>query len=140
MSEQETINWFWNKFKSCYTVQHIDYPNNIFMLYDENFVRQIKLSKLSGKENKIPNKIKGVCLFEIDFENNNFWYNYSDIYSFLYDNYLSNWGVINQFIHTRLSEIDKLNMLFPNLDNQIRIEKWRNLSTNSLKFSKILFF
>jgi hypothetical protein len=32
MTKEKISKWFWNKFNSCYTVVHSDYPKNIKML------------------------------------------------------------------------------------------------------------
>jgi len=111
MTKQEAISWFWNKFNLCYSVQHYEYKENIYMFYDEQFIRQKKLSKLSGKENKIPNKIKGVCLFELDLKNNFFWYDYNEIYLFLFYNYSCNSDIINSLIFEILKDTIKSNEL-----------------------------
>ena len=83
MTEKELITWFWDLYNSCYPVRHSDYPDNIFMYYDEQFVRYLKLCKISNKEIKMPTKVKGYCLFDQDWKYNVFCYDYDKIYLFL---------------------------------------------------------
>ena len=50
MIVKELIEWFNNYYDNCYYVKRDNYPNSIFMYYDVNYVRQLKLAKLEGKE------------------------------------------------------------------------------------------
>ena len=113
MEKEQLINWFWTKFNSCYPVRHSDYPESIFMYYDEQFVRKIKLSKISNLGIVLPTKIKGVCLFELDWKNRCFFYNNLEIYCFLKNNFECNHQGINAFVKDRLNEADKLSVLTP---------------------------
>lgn len=108
MTKEKCINWFWDKYNSCYPVIHSDYPKSIFMFYDHQFIRKLKLSKISGIKVELPKTIKGICLFEIDWENKRFWYKYVEIYQFLYNNYNNNYQIIIGFIKDRLQEADKI--------------------------------
>jgi len=110
MKEQEVIKWFWDKYNSCYPVAHTDYTHSIFMFYDPQFIRKIKLCKLSGTIVN-PSKVSGICLFEQDWENKVFYSNYDEIYQFLYDNYHCNYNKIRDFIKDRLNDADKLSRL-----------------------------
>ena len=112
MSKEELIKWFHNKINSCYPVVQSECPNSIYMLYDEQIIRKIKLSKISGVELEI-NKISGVCLFEFDWENNFFYCNYTEIWSFLYENYSQKYEVVQNFISERLFEFDNFNLFTP---------------------------
>jgi len=113
MTKQEAEIWFWNKFYSCYFVQNINNPEKIFMFYNEQYARQIKLSKLLKNNIKIPNKITGICLFELDFKNKNLCYSTDDIFYFLYCNYKSDYNVVYNLIHNKLKKINNLNKLRP---------------------------
>ena len=113
MEKEQLINWFWNKFNSCYLAKHKDYPKSVFMFYDEKFVRKIKLSKISNLPIEYPKEIKGYCLFELDWKNKRFYYDYDKIYQFLNDNYSVNHKEIKDFIQDRLNEEDKLSVFTP---------------------------
>ena len=106
MNKEQAIDWFWDRFNSCYPVSHSDYPKSIFMYYDEQFARKVKLSKISNLVITLPTKIRGVCLFEPNWENKSFYYNYDEVYQFLKDNYSSNYIEIKEFIQDRLNEAD----------------------------------
>ena len=112
MNKDELKNWFWEKFNSCYLVKHDNYPESIFMYYDSQFVRKLKLANISGEKiNKTD--ITGVCLFELDWKNKIFYCNYYEIWDHLYYNY-SNYVVeIQQFILDRLEEHTKMSVLTP---------------------------
>ena len=90
MSREELSKWFWNKFNSCYPVKHENFPESIFMFYDENFLRQFlrqkKLARVLNEEIVYPKEIVGKCLFELDYKNRFFYYDYDEIWNFLYYN------------------------------------------------------
>ena len=111
--QEELINWFNNIFYNCYYVKHDDYPNSIYMFYDLNYIRKIKLAKISGKECLPSKTISGECLFEQDWENKYLWCKYSVIWKYLEDNYSSYYNNIQQFVKDRLEEHTKMNVLTP---------------------------
>ena len=113
ITKEEIINWFCNLYNSCYPVTHKDYPQSIFMFYDTQFIRKIKLYKISGLPITLPSKVTGICLFEQDWKNNRFYYKYDEVYYFLYKNYSTTHNNISTFIKDRLNESDKLNVLVP---------------------------
>ena len=45
-SKEDVYKWFWDKFDSCYFVEHEDYKGNFYMYYDEQFLRQKKLARI----------------------------------------------------------------------------------------------
>ena len=107
--------WFWDKFNSCYLVKHEDYPESIFMYYDPQYVRKMKLAKISGEE-IYKNNITGLCLFEQDWKNKWFYCNFVEIWDYLYDNYSKNYTDAEQFITDRLEEHTKMSVLTPVTD------------------------
>ena len=114
-TNEELKKWFWEKFNSCYYVTHKDYPKSLFMYYDEKFIRNIKLCKLSGKKITRPNKPSGICLFEQDYKNEYFFINYCEITSFLYENCSYEWLETKELIITWLKETEKMCILSPTL-------------------------
>ena len=109
---KEMIEWFNNYFDNCYYVRHNDYPESIFMFYDINYTRQLKLAKLEGK-NIEKTDITGVCVFEQDWKNKWFGCNYRLIYSYFRDNYSFNFTDFKSFITDRLEEYSKMSVLTP---------------------------
>jgi len=87
MQKDELVKWFYEKLFSCYPVKHIDYPNSTYWVYDEEFIRKIKISKLNNKSIKFPRNIKGNILFEINNNDNYLYCDYSKIWSYISDNY-----------------------------------------------------
>ena len=114
MNKEELSKWFWNKFNSCYPVVHKDYPKNIFMIYDEQFLRQKKLARVLNEDVIYPNKVTGKCLFCQDYKNNYFRCHYDEIWSFFKENYSRNYTDIQSLIKSLLEEHDKLQVLTPN--------------------------
>jgi hypothetical protein len=119
VNKQEAIDWFWDKYNSCYPVAHDDYPQSIFLYYDSQFVRKMKFEKISGQCIMPPSVINGICLFEQDWKNKYYYYKYNKIYKFLYDNYDSNYKNIKLFINDRLIESDKMKVLTPRFNSNI---------------------
>ena len=118
INKDELIVWFWEKFNSCYLVKHDDYPESVFMFYDPQYIRKLKLANISGEKiNKTD--ITGVCLFEQDWKNKKFYCDISEIWLNLYDNYYTNTIEIKQFISDRLEEHSKLSVLTP----EIKLDK-----------------
>ena len=113
MTKDELKIWFWDKFNSCYSVIHDDYPDTIFMCYDINFIRAKKLANILNKDVEYPTEVKGVCLFHIDFKNEYLWCGYDEIWSFFIENYSSNHLEIRNLIKGWLEEHDKLKVLTP---------------------------
>jgi hypothetical protein len=113
MNKEELQIWFRNKFNSCYAVTHDDYPESIFMYYDEQFIRQKKLSRIVGETLEYPSKPSGKCLFEQDYKNGYLYVDYNEITSFFKLNYSSNWLEIRELISTWLKEDTELKVLRP---------------------------
>ena len=113
MNKQEITKWFKNKFDNCYWVTNENYPDSIFMYYDEQFIRQKKLSRVLGEEIEYPEKPSGKLLFEQDYKNEYFWINYDEITSFFYSNYSNSWLDVREIISDRLKEASKMKVLTP---------------------------
>ena len=84
------------------------------MFYDVNYVKQLKLAKLEGKDYMEKTNITGVCLFEQDWKYKWFRCDYSLILIYLRDNYSFNFTDFKLFIRNRLEEHSKMNILTPN--------------------------
>ena len=129
MTKEELKTWFWNKFNSCYFAKHQDHTQSYFMYYDQQFIRQKKLCRLTGEELTYPTEIKGTCLFEQDYKNGYLYMNYSVITSFFEQNYSSNWTEIRELIHGWLEEQSKMEVLTPNRFDSImnnKIKEYEN--------------
>ena len=81
------IKWFWEKFNSCYLVKHENYQESIFMFYDPQYIRKLKLANISGEKIKPKIDITGICLFEQDWKNMIFRCNYNEVWDYLGTNY-----------------------------------------------------
>ena len=113
MTKKELSKWFWNKYNSCYPVIHEDYSDNIFMIYDENFLRKKKLARVLNEDLVYPKEVKGKILFRQDYKNDRFWCDDIEIWSFFKRNYSSNYTDIQTLIKNLLVEHDKLQALTP---------------------------
>jgi hypothetical protein len=123
MTEQELKQWFWNKFFSCYSVKHDDYPDAIFMVYDKQFLRKVVINFILGKDIEYPKDVKGICLFEIDYDNNFLWTNYDEIWSVLEKHLLTEYHHIQSIVKGWLSESDKLDVLTPGFNFPYNINR-----------------
>ena len=108
----ELLEWFNNYFDSCYYVKHDDFPESLFMFYDINYVRQLKLAKLDNNE-LIKKEITGVCLFEQDWKNDWFICDSEYIWLHLKNNYNFNYNDFKIFIKIILAIYSESNKLTP---------------------------
>lgn len=99
MTTPELVEWFFDKLNSCYYATSIDYPDSIFFIYDESYIRKSKLCKIIGNKIISPTKINGICLFELDLIGCKLWCDYKEIWNILEDE-LEN-DVMLKFIETR---------------------------------------
>ena len=109
------IKWFWEKFNSCYLVKHENYQESIFMFYDPQYIRKLKLANISGEKIKPKIDITGICLFEQDWKNMNFRCNYKEVWDYLGTNYSNKYSIVQSFIKNRLQEHTKMSSLTPQL-------------------------
>ena len=114
MRKEELKDWFWDKFNSCYSVKHDDYPHSVFMIYDLNYIRAKKLSNILNKDVEYPTMIKGVCLFEQDLKNEWLYCDYEKIWTFFKNNYSGSSQEISDLIKGWMEEHNKLKVLTPN--------------------------
>ena len=133
MTKEELKNWFWNKFNGCYKVNHSDYPESILYFYDEQFIRQKKLSRIVGESIEYPTNVVGKCLFKQDLKYERFWCKYDEIWSFFEENFSTNYIEIQSFIKELLEEHDKLSVSIPNkhwLSDVVTLEEHDKLSVS----------
>lgn len=97
MTEDELYNWFFEKFESCYPIKTSQYPSDIFWLYDESYVRYLKLCKLNNQDILIPSKTSNVCLFQQDIHSEYLWCD-DIIWDFFEKNYSTNYKEVNSII------------------------------------------
>ena len=116
-TKEELYKWFFNKFESCYVVEHEDNKGNFYMYYDEQFIRQKKMVRILDSDEEIvyPSKPSGKVLFEQDWKNENLWCDYDEIWSYLETNYSSNYDEIRELITWMLKEHEKLSVLTPSI-------------------------
>jgi hypothetical protein len=94
MNKEELSEWLLNKFNSCYPVKRAAYPDSIYWIYDEQFIRKLKLSKLNNKTVKLPINIKGILLFEQNKKDKVLFCDYDEIWKFFKDNYYTDSYII----------------------------------------------
>ncbi len=143
MNKEELKKWFWNKFNSCYKVKHSDYPESIYYFYDEQFIRQKKLSRIvGGQELEYPSEVKGICLFEQDSKNGCLYCKYNEIWSFFETNFSPNYSEIQSFIKNLLEEHDKLSVSIPDTLTSVNgcdLEEHDKLSV-SIPYNGLIYF
>ena len=129
---KEIIDWFNNYFYNCYYVKHDEFPESIFMFYDINYVRKLKLAKLEGKNYVEKTDITGVCLFQQDWKYKHFYCNYTLIWAYLRDNYSTNYDDFKSFITDRLEEYE-INILTPDwVDDSVDVKLKEHSKMNIL--------
>ena len=106
MNKEELIKWFDEKMMNCY--HYINDDNNIFWCYDPVYIRKKKLDILLNKEVNIPPYDENKVIFHQDRKNKDFWCDYNNIWSFLYDNYSYNYKDVHSFIKDRLLVMSNL--------------------------------
>jgi len=84
MYKKDLYDWFWNKYNSCYQVKVELYPDSVFLVYDEKYIRKLKLFKLNNTEELISiNNVEGTFLWLSEelwkFFEKNYSYDYYDI-------------------------------------------------------------
>ena len=110
MSEEELKVWFFDRLNSCYPVIHDDYPNRLYWFYDDQFVRKIKLCRLSGEKIELQSNVSGICLFDQDIKNKFLYCDYDEIWSVFYKEYCDNYNDVQRLIKSWLEEDEKLNV------------------------------
>jgi len=133
MDKGDLVKWFYETLFSCYPVKHIDYPNSVFWIYDEKFVRNIKISKINNNPIKFPNIVKGEILFETSSDDNYLYCDYSKIWKYVGDNYINcihknsynDYTVIEYVIKDILNDYYKLSSynIFPTFINLLNDDK-----------------
>ena len=107
MTNNELKIWFWKKYNDCYPIYK---GENIFMIYDKQFIRQRKLNRILGHETTIPEYNGQLCLFRLDVNVQILWCENQEICSYLRVNYNHN---ITDFIQTLLIENEELKTFIP---------------------------
>lgn len=95
-------DWFWNKLESCYPVTHTGNQNFIYFMYNEQYIRKLKLAKLNKQEIKKPNKVKGTCIFVIDTKNKLMYCELENVFQSVYQDYKLEYETkksINDILH-----------------------------------------
>lgn len=75
MTYKELNVWFWNKFESCYSVIDKNKPDTIYLFYDKSYIRKNKIRSINKQQIKKPNKVDGICLFELNIKVKNIYCN-----------------------------------------------------------------
>lgn len=133
MNKDELVKWFYGNLFSCYPVKHIEYPNSILWIYDENFIRKSKISKLNNNKIIFPKNIKGDILFETNIEDDYLYCDYSKIWSYIAENYTNSsyndYTVIEYVIKDILNDYIKL----PNINIATSYINLLNGETNKMQ-------
>ncbi len=105
MSEKELINWFQKKLNNCYIIQKDD---EIYWIYDKNYIRAKKLALIDGRKVDIPENHKNL-FFKYDLKKQHLTCDYNKIWYFLKINYSFDRIDIKTFIIDRMYEFENLN-------------------------------
>jgi len=142
VNKEELKKWLLNKFNGCYKAKYLN-NENIFYFYDEQFVRQKKLSRIVGDEIIYPSSVKGKCLFEQDTDELLLFCDYTEIWSVIKTNYIltpkyleSDYNDIRSFIKEILLENTTIKNIFSNYT--IECDVINENFNNQVKFSVLL--
>ena len=103
MTVKELYKWFWIMYNSCYLIEDKDYSNNFYMYYDEQFLRQQKMSHILDEDIKLPIIPIGKKLFYQNYKNN--WLDIDDsIWIVFEDNYSKDYQEVKKLIDIWLKE------------------------------------
>jgi len=130
MTKEELSDFILETLKKCYKVKHEDYPSIIFWIYDEQFIRKIKLGKINNQDIKITNEINGTCIFQQDFKKLKFRCN-DDIWTFLFRYYSDDYYDNQKFMKDILKNITNLNMYLPTMNSStanISLKNYKKIS------------
>lgn len=129
MNKEEISNWFQDKLNSCYVIQNSDYKKHLFLTYDKQYIRKLKLGKLNNQKITLPNKPKGICMFTQNLKHNMMYFNYDIIAEIFNNNNIVNYDNIQLIISDVLSKCD-----FPKLnDNNVKYKYYFE------RFQKIIY-
>ena len=110
MNIEELKVWFFDKLYSCYPVARDYYSDSIFWFYDEQFIRNMKLCKLSGTDVKLPGNVSGVCLFQQDKKYKYLCCDYDYIWSVFEKEYSYIYSDVQSLIKSWLEDELKMNV------------------------------
>jgi len=104
MYKKDLYDWFWNKYNSCYQVKVELYPDSVFLVYDEKYIRKLKLFKLNNTEELISiNNVEGTFLFNQDNKFRILWLS-EELWKFFEKNYSYDYYDIQKLIKKLLKD------------------------------------
>src|ERR1035437_6827267 len=130
MTKKEITNWILNKIKYCYPTKHEKYPDNIIYMYDEKYIRKLKLGKINNQKINLPDKPKGICMFTQNLKYNIIYFNSDIIAKVFNDNNIVNYDYIQLIMTDVLCKCD-----FPKLNDNVKrkyiFERFQKITYNS---------
>ena len=150
MSEEELKKWFCDKFNNCYPTKHSKYLDSVYWIYDEQYIRRLKLCKINNQEITAPDKIKGVCLFEQTKKFEYLWCDYDYIWSFFEKNYINDYDKIQLFITNIIkdsieqssikyspSQLEKIKPMMMIFKDSFPMTEIDNLNNHSIRYDNL---
>ena len=111
MTDDEIKTLLFDIITSCYQSENVIYHNIIFYIYDEKFIRKVKVNKLNNNKikMKLPNKVNGECIFYVinnipAYIHINYDYIFKYLFNNRYNNIIDNYGIIENY-KEKISEI-----------------------------------
>lgn len=123
--------WFKDKFNLCYLVEHLDYPDHIFMFYDQQYIRKMKLSNIT-KEVLTKTEITGYCLFDHDLINMTLYCNPEICWTLTYKYSLDHYE-LGEFFAEQLKSILNIYQIkrYLSVDNISDLEEYERMKVLS---------
>ena len=106
-TEEELKEWFWNRFNSCYRIEHPRIKGNYSLYYHKGYARKKKIQTLLGNdiEEIYPKEVlsDSILIFEID-RKGYLLCSYDEIWSFFKENTSYNYLEISDLIKGLLED------------------------------------
>lgn len=116
--KEEIIKYIEKLFLGSIMVTSDKYPECIFHVYNKHLLRERKLNRIVGNDNKKLifnyNEVKDKIIFEQDYRNNHFCLDYDNVTSVLVEKYGCDYQEIREIINDWLKSDDKFSTLTTN--------------------------
>ena len=114
MVDKKFKDYFWNKYNSCYKLPSKK-GGKYFLMYDESYVRKMRIATILGCETEIENPKNGEIVFDVDYSNGFLFCSYSDIWDFYFKNYSSEYYEVEYLLREIIKENKEVSQLLPQI-------------------------
>ena len=117
-----------NKMKESFLFRRSDSSQFIYYIWDRQAVREKKLCRLINKEIEFKPGKNSMLLFEVNYKDNEFWFDNKKIYQVLKEKYLLNLQEVSDLFKDILKQDNKLKCLTPTIFSYANnTSKWNHI-------------